>query len=160
SAPPRHAPPARSTRTGAVGLSRLASVALVAVPVAAALAAIAFYAAGGLQIERTTYAEIALILGCSGVAAAGIVYAPREKAGPLDGGGVLLAFAALAALTALSVIWSFQPSDSWLEASRTFAYLATFAAGISLVRLVPWGWSGLLHGVAAACVIISAWALL
>src|SRR5262249_47571580 len=82
------------------------------------------------------------------------------EAGPLYGGGALLAFAALAALTALSVIWSFQPSDSWLEASRTFAYLATFAAGVSLVRLIPWGWAGLLHGVAGACVIVSAWALL
>ena len=58
---------------------------------------------------------------------------------PLYGGGALLAFAVLAAGTALSVIWSLAPSDSWIEAARTFAYLALFAAGMALVRLEPQG---------------------
>ena len=32
-------------------------------------------------------------------------------------------------LTALSIAWAANPSDTWLEANRTFAYLAVFAGG-------------------------------
>ena len=39
------------------------------------------------------------------------------------------------ALTALSILWSLYPSDSWVETNRTLAYLAAFAAGIAAVRL-------------------------
>ncbi len=151
---------AAHARARALGLSPLARTALIAIPVAIALVAVAFLAKGGLQLESTTYVEIALILGCAAVCAAAVVLTPREEAAPLYGGGALLAFAALAGFTALSILWSRAPSDSWLEANRTFAYLATFAAAIALVRLAPWGWAGLLHGVALACVAVSAWALL
>ena len=40
----------------------------------------------------------------------------------------LLLFALLAFLTALSVLWSIVPELSYVEAGRTFAYLAVFAA--------------------------------
>ena len=90
--PPRRAAHARAR---ALGLSRLARTALIAVPVAIALVAIAFVAKGGLQLERTTYVEIALMLGCAAICAAAVVLTPRERR-PLYGGGALLAFAALA----------------------------------------------------------------
>ena len=65
----------------------------------------------------------------------------------------------LAGFTALSVTWSLAPSDSWLETNRTFAYLATLAAG-SPGAPGAVGLGGLLHGVALACVVVSGWALL
>jgi tetratricopeptide (TPR) repeat protein len=153
------AAPRRSVRAGALGLTDAGRTAALAVAVALVLAALAFVATGGLQLERTTYAEIALMLGGAAITAAGLL-APRRTAGPLYGGVTLVACVALAGFTALSVTWSLAPSDSWLEANRTFAYLATLAAGVSLVRLMPWGWAGLLHGVALACVGVSGWALL
>ena len=41
------------------------------------------------------------------------------------------------ASTALSILWSLHPADSWVETNRTLAYLAAFAAGIAAVRLAP-----------------------
>jgi tetratricopeptide (TPR) repeat protein len=151
------APPVVRPRT--LGLGRVGGPAAIAVGVASVLAGLAFLAAGGLQVERTTYVEIALILGGAAIAAAGVLV-PRRRSGPLYGGATLVAFVALAGFTALSVTWSLAPSDSWLETNRTFAYLATLAAGVALVRLAPWGWAGLLHGVALACVVVCGWALL
>jgi tetratricopeptide (TPR) repeat protein len=146
-------------RTRAVGLGRVAGTAALAVGVALVLVALAFFAAGGLQLERTTYAEVALMLGGATIAAAGLLV-PRRGEGLLYGGTLLVAFVLLAGFTALSVTWSLAPSDSWLEANRTSAYLATLAAGVAMVRLAPWGWAGLLHGVALASVVVSGWALL
>jgi tetratricopeptide (TPR) repeat protein len=146
-------------RAGAVGIAGVGGTAVLAGSVALVLVLLAFIATGGLQLEPTTYVEIALILGGSAVAAAGILL-PRRTAGPLYGGALLVSFVLLAGFTAWSVTWSLAPSDSWLETNRTLAYLATLAAGIGLVRLAPWGWSGLLHGVALACVIVSGWAVL
>ena len=123
-----------------------------------ALAAVAFAGDGGLRVERTTEVEIALMLVGGALTAAAVVV-PRSFA-PLWGGGSLLAFGALAAFTALSITWSLAPSDSWLEANRTFAYLAVFAAGIALARLIPHRWPALLHGVALACVAVCGYALL
>jgi tetratricopeptide (TPR) repeat protein len=149
----------RVPRASAVGIAGVGGTAALAVGVALVLAALAFIATGGLQLERTTYVEIALMLGGAAVAAAGVLL-PRRTAGPLYGGATLVAFVALAGFTAWSLTWSLAPSDSWLETNRTFAYLATLAAGVALVRLAPWGWAGLLHGVALACVIVSGWAVL
>ena len=72
----------------------------------------------------------------------------------------MLAFALLAAYTALSIIWSLSPSDSWLETNRTLAYLAVFAGGVALVRLAPGRWAAMLYGVLAGAVVVCAWALL
>ena len=126
--------------------------------IAAALAAVAFGADGGLRIAETTWTEVALTLLGAALAAAALVFAPSNARG--WGLGSLAAFAALAGVTALSVIWAVQPSDAWLEASRTFAYLAVFAGGVALVRLVPQHWSALLGGVALAALVVCGWALL
>ena len=40
-----------------------------------------------------------------------------------------------------SLNWSLTPGDSWLESSRTFAYLATMVGGAALARLAPRRWS-------------------
>ncbi|HEX6014782.1 MAG TPA: hypothetical protein VFY87_23915, partial [Geminicoccaceae bacterium] len=127
--------------------------------VALAVAAASFVAAGGLRLERTTDVLIGMMLAGAALVASALVFRPRSKDRPLHGGGPLLAFGALAAFTAFSVMWSLAPSDSWIEAARTFAYLAVLAGGIALARLAPERWSAVLVGVGAGCLIVSAWAL-
>jgi tetratricopeptide (TPR) repeat protein len=147
-------------RTVTIPLPRDTSDGPLTAAVAVAVAAASFAAAGGLRLERTTNVLIAMMLGGAALVATALLLRPRSADAPLRGGGSLLAFAALAALTALSVLWSLAPSDSWIEASRTFAYLAVFAGGIALARLMPRHWAGLIAGVGAGCLIVSAWALL
>jgi hypothetical protein len=132
----------------------------LATGVAIAVAASAFAAAGGLRLERTTNVLIAMMLAGAAAVAAALLRRPRTADAPFYGGGPLLAFAVLAGFTALSVLWSLVPGDSWIEASRTFAYLAVFAGAIALARLWPNRWAGMLVGVGAGCVIVSVWALL
>lgn len=118
----------------------------------AAFAAVAFVAEGGQVLGSATAVEIALIVGCGLVAAAAIVWG---RAGSLSGAVTLALFGVLAVLTAVSVTWSIQPDASWIEANRTLAYLAVFAAAIGAARLAPDGWvivlRGLLIGIAAIC---------
>src|SRR3954471_22262531 len=130
----------------------------LSVPIAMLIVLSAVVARGGFRLEPTTDVEIGLMLaGAGSVAAACIVRRPDT---PLCGGGAGLAFAVFAVYTALSIIWSLAPSDSWLEANRTFAYLATFAGAVALVRLFPHRWADLLYGVLMGTVAICAWALL
>jgi hypothetical protein len=147
-------------RSVTITVPAAAGTAALAVGVAIALAAAAFAAAGGLRLERTTYVLIAMMLGGATLVGAALLFRPRSAAGPLHGGGPVLALGLLAALTALSIIWSLAPSDSWVEANRTFAYLAVMAGGAALARLLPGRSGALLAGVGAGCLIVSAWALL
>ncbi len=147
-------------RTVTIPLPQIAGNGMVAAGIAAAIAAVSFAAAGGLRLERTTNVLIALILGSAALVVAALIQRPWTKEAPLYGGGPLLAFAALAGLTALSVLWSLAPGDSWIEADRTFAYLALFAAGIAFVRLAPQRWPAVLVGVGLGCLLVCAWALL
>jgi tetratricopeptide (TPR) repeat protein len=128
--------------------------------VAIGIAAAAFAAAGGLRLERTTNVLIAMMLAGAAAVAAALLRRPRTADSPLYGGGPLLGFAVLAVVTALSVLWSLVPGDSWIEANRTFAYLAVFAGGVALARLLPHRWTGMLVGVGAGCLVVCAWALL
>ncbi len=144
-------------RLGAVSLPRVSADAALTVGVGVYLAAVAFAADGGLRLERTTYTEIALIL--TGAALVAWALLTGRLAGRLHGGLTLLAFAALAAYTALSIRWSVAPGDSWLETNRTFAYVAAFAGGLALVRLAPGRWAAVLHGLSLACLIVGVWAL-
>ena len=127
--------------------------------VALGVAAASFVAAGGLRLERTTDVLIAMMLGGAALVASALVFRPRTQDRPLHGGAPLLAFGLLAAFTAFSIMWSLAPADSWIEANRTFAYLAVLAGGIALARLAPERWSAVLVGVGAGCLIVSAWAL-
>jgi hypothetical protein len=147
-------------RTITVPVPSLSGSAALGAGVAIAIAAAAFAAAGGLRLERTTDVLIAMMLGSAALVATALLRRPRTAAAPLRGGGPLLAFGLFAAYTALSVLWSLTPGDSWIEANRTFAYLAVFAAGIALVRLLPGRWAGMVMGIGAGCLLVSIWALL
>lgn len=131
----------------------------LAAAIALVLGATAFVADGGLRLERTTYVEIAL-MGLGALLCAAALLVPKARAQRLHGAPALLAFALLAAYTAVSISWSLAPSDSWVEANRTFAYLSAFAGAMALARLAPREWPALLHGIGLACVAVCAWALL
>jgi tetratricopeptide (TPR) repeat protein len=122
----------------------------------AAFAAVAFGAKGGQILGSATTVEVALILGCGLVAAATIVWG---RAGGLSGALTLALFGALAALTALSVSWSITPDASWIEANRTLAYLAVFAAAVGAARLAPNGWLVVLRGLLIAIAVVTGYAL-
>jgi len=119
---------------------------------------VTFYAKGGLNLESMTATEIALTLAAGVVVAVAILRLPN--AGRRYGfwpTGLLLAFTAL---TAISVVWSVQPDDSWRDAGRMLAYSGVFAAAVALVRLAPGRWPAVLGGLALASVLICSYALL
>jgi len=147
-------------RSITIPLPTLAGSGVLATGIALAIAVASFAAAGGLRLERTTEVLIAAMLASAALVVAALLQRPWTREAPLHGGGPLLAFGVLAAGTALSVLWSLAPSDSWIEAGRTFAYLALFAAGIALARLLPQGWVAVLAGVAGGCLIVCGWAML
>jgi hypothetical protein len=122
-----------------------------------ALTAFVFVTAGGDALAPNTWAEIVLVLAGAGIMGAAVVLAPQR---PAHGAGALALFAALAALTLASVSWSVSPSDSWVEANRTFGYLAAFGAATALARVRPGQWRVLVLGVAATATIVSGYALL
>ncbi|HXD60213.1 MAG TPA: O-antigen ligase family protein [Thermoleophilaceae bacterium] len=123
----------------------------------AALATVAFVAKGGSDLATTTWVELALVIGGAIVIAAAVLHG---RGGTFDGGFALLAFVALAGVTALSVLWSIQPDQSWNEANRTLAYLVVFAAGMGMARLAPDGWAVLLRALLVAVTAIVGYALL
>jgi hypothetical protein len=127
--------------------------------IAVLLAGTAFVADGGLRLERTTYVEVVVMLLGAGLCALALLV-PRSRAGRLHGGLTLAAVALLAAYTAVSITWSLAPSDSWIEADRTFSYLAAFAGTMALARLAPGRWEAVLYGIAIASVVVCGWALL
>jgi O-antigen ligase len=100
----------------------------------AALAGVAFGAAGGTELTRTTSVEVLLVVASGAMVAVALLYALPAK---LHGGAALTLFAALAAFTALAVLWSVVPELTYVEAGRTLAYLAVFAAGMAIARLAP-----------------------
>jgi hypothetical protein len=148
----------RRPRLGALALTRASADAWVTATVGLVLAAVAFAADGGLRLERTTWTEVALILGGGALVAWGLL--TGRATGRLHGGLSLLAFTALAVFTALSITWSVAPDDSWTEANRTFAYVATFAGGLAFVRIAPGRWAAVLNGISVACLLVCGWALL
>ena len=121
-----------------------------------ALAGVAFGAAGGTQLDRTTVVEVLMVLLGGAIVAAAIVWGRR---GPLHGAVSLLLFAALAALTALSVTWAIVPELAYIEAGRTFAYLAVFAAGVAGARLAPRCAHVAIKGIVLAAIAATAYAL-
>lgn len=122
-----------------------------------ALAGYALLTGGGSELTGNTWGEIILIaVGAAalvGVLAYGV-------AGPVWGTITFALFAALAALTAVSIAWSVQPDNSWIEANRTLSYLAAFGAALALARLAPERWPAIVGAIALAATAISAYALL
>jgi hypothetical protein len=147
-------------RSVTIPIPAIAAHALMAAGVAVALVLAAAVATGGLQLERTTDVLIGFMLAGAVLAAAALVARPRTAGAPLYGGGPLLGVAARGVLTGLSIVWSVAPADSWFETVRTFGYLAVFAGGVALVRVLPRGWAAMIAGIGAGCLILSVWALL
>ncbi|HEX5851475.1 MAG TPA: O-antigen ligase family protein [Solirubrobacteraceae bacterium] len=167
-APAEPAPAARSARpAGGASASRVAASAAAAIDrrglwlatllVAAISCFVTFYAKGGLNLESMTTTEMALTLLGGAVAAVAILRLPGERGHGLWPVGIMLAFTAL---TAVSLVWSVQPDDSWRDAGRMLAYSGVFAAAVALVRLAPGRWPAVLGGLALASVVVCAYALL
>lgn len=122
----------------------------------AVLAAVAFGAAGGTELGRTTLVEVLLVLAGGALVATAVT---RSPAGPFHGGLSLLAFGALVLVTALSITWSIAPELSYVEAGRALAYLAVFAGGIALARLAPASAPAVIKGVLLGALAVVAYAL-
>lgn len=132
--------------------------ALLTLGLAALLCAVAFGADGGLRLGRLTIVEIGVLVGGGVVTALGLLAAPRDER--RWGGVTILLFGAFAALTILSVGWSIEPAESWLEANRTLAWFAVFAAAATIARAVPDGWSVLLGAFLIFGVVLCGYATL
>ncbi len=102
----------------------------------------------------TAWVDVALIVA-GGVAVAALVIAPRRGAGTLT----LSLFAALTALTALSIAWSVVPDQSWEESGRTVAYLAAFTVALVAARASGGVSRGAIGAVTLAAVALCVWAL-
>jgi len=127
------------------------------------LAGISFAAGGGLELEPTASTEIATTLACAVLLFALVGAAARNRRLsllPLPGGAAIVAFAAFALLTAVSVLWSIEPQGSWLAANRLFAYLLFFACAILLGRLLPRQRGAVLGALVLWSVAVCAYALL
>jgi O-Antigen ligase len=120
---------------------------------------ITFFAGGGLPpVQQATTTEIILTLVCGLIVAAAMILTPRgRRVYGLWPTGLLLAFAAL---SALSVVWSVQPDASWQNAGLMFAYSAVFGAAVALARAAPERWPAVIGGVTLAAVVICGYALL
>lgn len=154
-----HSPAAPSAADGAapVGLPALSRGPVLPVLLGAGLAGVALAAKGGLRIGPTTTVEILVTLVGSGLAVAALVAAPTPTRA---WGGVTLALlAALAAWTALSVIWSIVPSDSWVDANRMVSYVAAFAGAIALARLAPGRGGAILIAILIGSLVVCVCAL-
>ncbi len=137
-----------------VALRRAAPAALLA----AALAAIAFGADGGLQLEPATIAGIAVIVVGGGLCVAAIVRAGTRA--PVHGIVGVALMAALAAFTALSIAWALEPSDAWVESGRTLSYLFAFAGAVALARLLPGRSAAVVGSVLLSALALCGYALL
>ena len=124
---------------------------------AGALTLFAFTTGGGVDLEPNTWAEVLLVVIAAALFVAAIALRAR---GPAWGAITVALFAALSACTAVSIAWSVQPDNSWVEANRTASYLAAFAAALLLARLAPARWPAVVSAVAAPATVLSAYALL
>ncbi len=127
------------------------------VALATGFGVIVFAATGGTDLAPNTWVEIALAAVAAGCAIALILVGAR---GPAWGALTVILFAALAALAYVSISWSVQPADSWVEANRTLAYLAAFGAAVVLARIAPARWPALVWAVGTVAVVVCGYALL
>lgn len=132
--------------------------ALLTIGLAALLCAVAFGADGGLRLGRLTIVEIGVLVGGGAATALGLLAAPRGERH--WGGATIMLFGTFAALTSLSVGWSVEPAESWLEANRTLAWFAVFAAAATIARAVPDGWAVLLGASLIFAVVLCGYATL
>jgi O-antigen ligase len=111
----------------------------------------------GTNLASNTWAQIALVLVAAVLGIAAVRVAGRGRAW---GAASLGLFAALAALTLLSISWSVQPDTTWLDTNLTLSYLAAFGGGLALARMAPERWAAIIGAVALLAVVVSGYALL
>jgi len=121
-----------------------------------ALAGVAFGAAGGSELTRTTVVEVLVVLLGGLVVAAAVAW---SRPGRLHGAVSVGLFAALAGVTALSVMWAVIPALAYVEAGRTLAYLAVFAAAVAGARMFPRATPVVIKGVVLAATAAVLYAL-
>lgn len=137
-------------------MSRAHAPRVAEVVIGAALAGVAFGAAGGSELSRTAVVEVLLVIVGGAVVAAAIVWGGSTK----QYGAVSVAlFGALAVFTALSVTWAGVPSLAYVEAGRTLAYLALFAAAVAGARLAPRATPAVVTGIVLAATAAVLYAL-
>ncbi len=149
-------PAGAAPRSGARRVGLITDLVL-GVALATGFCVIVFAATGGTDLGPTTWVEIVLTAIGAACALAVVLLGAR---GPAWGVVAVGLFAALAALTYLSIAWSVQPADSWVEANRTLSYLAAFGAAVALARLAPARWPALVYAVAGVAVVTCGYALL
>jgi hypothetical protein len=121
-----------------------------------ALAGVAFGAAGGSELSRTTIVEVLTVLVGGAVVAVAVAW---SRPGRVNGVTSVALFGALAILTALSVTWAVVPSLAYVEAGRTLGYLAVFAAAVAGARLAPRATPVVITGVVLAATAAVVYAL-
>lgn len=144
------------------GVRRPGVDALIGLCLAGVLVLLALTTTGGFDQSITvsaadTWADIVITLLGAGACAAMLVFGRRGRAW---GALTVALFAALTAWTALSILWSVQPDDSWQATNLTIAYLAAFAGAASLARIAPERWRALVGAVALATVVLAGYGLL
>ena len=149
-------PAGAAPRSGARRVGLITDLVL-GVALATGFCVIVFAATGGTDLGPTTWVEIVLTAVGAACAIAVVLLGAR---GPAWGVVAVGLFAGLAALTYLSIAWSVQPADSWVEANRTLSYLAAFGAAVALARLAPARWPALVYAVAGVAVVTCGYALL
>ncbi len=127
------------------------------IALASVLALLAFVTTGGVNVGPNTWAEIVVTVIGAVLAGAVLICSAPARAW---GGVTLLLFVALTVLTAISIAWSVQPADSWIEANRALSYLAAFTGAMALGRLFPERWAGVVGGIALLATILGGYALL
>jgi O-antigen ligase len=167
--------------TGPIGITLLC---------AAILSIVAFTAGGGLSLDSMTSVEIALTIATGLIVAGVIIAravptdgtarataaAPAGEAGVTARSAVarngpsaqrksyglwsVVLLVALAALTALSAVWSVEPDASWQDAARMFTYSGVLAAAVALAQIAPQRWASILGGVTLAAIVVCSYALL
>jgi hypothetical protein len=143
-------------------LSKPTGDAVGGLALAAGLTVLAFVTTGGFDQSITvsganTWSEIVITLVGASACAGTLLLGARQ---PRWGAVTVGLFALMTAFTVLSITWSAQPDNSWQASSLTLAYLAAFAGGASLARLVPGRWPALLGAVGVTAVVLSGYALL
>ncbi len=127
-----------------------------AVLLGAALLLIAFTNRDGLSLGSNTWTEVIIVLLGTGAA---VLALPWRRRGHAPGTWAALSFIALTGLTALSIVWSAAPDQSWLEANRMVSYAVVFVGAIAAARRRPELWRALLGGLWLMAVVVGLYGL-
>ena len=158
---PRLRPRSPAARVGDLARRHLGVDVGLGLTLGGALCLLTFVTTGGstngTNLGPNTWAQIALVLVAAALGMAAVrVCAPARAWGAASLG----LLAALAALTLLSISWSVQPANSWLDTNITLSYLAAFGGGLALARMVPERWAAIVGAVVLLAVVVSGYALL